>query len=421
MAVTTNSVEPHPLEQTSAEGNPLIREQLQPLIANVSRKIKTLFGRSDEPLIVVSPYRFNPLGAHIDHQGGSVLARTINQYTVLAFYPIDTPRIILHFDAGNDDDKATAFDIGSNESEENWVRYAMASASCVAKQAQSVNGFSGVVSGTLVGAGLSSSASVILAYISALAYVNHLNFEPADLVELVRQVENEHMGLNNGIQDQMSIVFGRENALSLLHMESTTAKYIADPINIDDVCWVICYSGFSRELIKSGFNDRVRECREAANQLDPQAEHLGQVRAEFRDEQFVQKLPEHLMRRVLHVYGESQRVKAGCDAWQAGNWAEFGVLMNQSCQSSISNYECGSDAMIELHQIALKQSGVYGSRFSGGGYGGCLIMLVQNDQASNVMEQVLKAFLAQFPEKRGEANSFIAHAESNARKVSERT
>ena len=391
------------------------QSELLLLVANVKQKAKALFGRTDDPFIIVSPYRINPLGAHIDHQGGSVLARTINQYTLLAFYPLNTPRVILHCDSGDGVDKAAAFQIGNNESDENWIRYAMASASSVAGLGQEINGLSGVVFGSLVSAGLSSSASVILAYITGLAQANNLELSNAQLVELARQVENEHMGLNNGLQDQMSIVFGRKNALSLLHMETTTASYIADPVNIDEVSWVICYSGYSRELVSSGFNDRVRECREAANLLDSNASHLGQVADEFRSEKHIQNLPAHLGRRVKHVYGESRRVAQGCEAWRSGSWSEFGNLMNQSCQSSISNYECGSDAMIELHNIALQQSAVYGSRFGGGGYGGCLNMLVSSDQANAVKEQVLKQYIKRFPDRRGVAKSFIAYAENNAR------
>lgn len=392
-------------------------QELQSRIAYVTQKIKTQFGRTDEPSVIVSPYRINPLGAHIDHQGGSVLARTVDEYTILAFYPLNSSRVVLHCDNGKNADSAAAFDIGNNSSDENWIRYAMASASSFAGFAPGTKGFSGLVYGSLVGAGLSSSASVILAYIGGFAHVNGIELTNAELVELARQVENDHMGLNNGIQDQMSIVFGREDALSLLHMETTTASYINDPPNINDVCWVICYSGFSRELVSSGFNDRVRECREAANLLDSSAAHLGQVGSEYRSEQHIAKLPGHLGRRATHVYDESRRVSKGCSAWQAGSWKAFGQLMNQSCESSISNYECGSPAMIDLQNIALAQPAVYGSRFGGGGYGGCLNMLVKRDQADLVKDRVLELFLQRYPEKRGIAKSFIATAENNARLI----
>ncbi len=390
---------------------------LPELIEYVSEKVKTLFGRTDKPSIIVSPYRMNPLGSHIDHQGGSVIARTIDQYSILAFYPLSTPRILLHSDTGDSSDKAAAFEIGSIATEENWIRYAMASAKSFTGLNPDANGFSGLIYGSLVGAGLSSSASVILAYLGALAFANDMTLTNAELVELVRQVENEHMGLNNGLQDQMSVVFGRSNALSLLHMESATASYIADPPIVDEVCWVLCYSGFSRELVSSGFNDRVRECREAARALDPDASRLGDVALDKRSDAHIAHLPAHLGRRAIHVYTEMARVEEGCDAWRTGDWARFGELMNQSCHSSIANYECGSEAMIELHDIARNQAHVFGSRFSGGGYGGCLLMLVNRAQAEPVREAVLSQYLKRFPEKQGVAKAFIANAENNARLI----
>lgn len=388
---------------------------LQKLITQVSDKVKKLFGRTDEPAIIVSPYRMNPLGAHIDHQGGAVLARTIDLYTILAFYPLSTPRIILHSDTGQLADKAAAFDIGAEGAEENWIRYAMASANSFAAIQPQIKGFSGLVYGSLVSAGLSSSASVILAYLGGLAHANDMQLTNSEYVELCRQVENEHMGLNNGLQDQMSVVFGRSNALSLLHMETTTTTYIANPATVDEVCWVVCYSGFSRELVSSGFNERVRECREAARLLDGNAQHLGEVPRSQRSVAHIAKLPAELGRRATHVYTESARVEKGCEAWLAGDWVAFGELMNQSCHSSITDYECGSEPMIELQKIALRQPGVFGSRFGGGGYGGCLMMLVERDHANTVKADVLESFLTRFPEKAGHAKAFIANAESNAR------
>lgn len=392
--------------------------KLQKLVEQLGAKAKSVFDNTDEPAVIVSPYRMNPLGAHIDHQGGSVLARTIDQYTVLAFYPSSSSRITIHSDVGNGFDKKTAFDIGDVQTNDNWVRYAMASAASVAgftDQNNTLRGFNALVYGSLVGAGLSSSASVILAYVSALAHVNSLNFSAARLVKLVQQVENVHMGLNNGLQDQMSVVFGQSSALSLLNMSTITAEYIDNPASSSDVCWVICYSGFSRELVSSGFNERVRECREAATLLDATAKHLGEVQQALRTDEHLATLPPSLRLRAMHVYSEMQRVADGALAWQQGNWEAFGRLMNLSCDSSINQYQCGSEPMIELHQIALKETGVFGSRFGGGGYGGCLAMLVQKDKAELVRENVLSQFLQRYPEKRGIAQAFVANAENNVR------
>jgi len=223
------------------------------------------------------------------------------------------------------------------------------------------------------------------------------------------------MGLNNGIQDQMSVVFGRREALSSLSMDSVSVEYWRDPVTIAEVDWLVLYSGFSRELIASGFNDRVRECREAAALLHPDANRLGDVPLEYRSDSAIEALPTDLARRAMHVYSEMSRVQNAKSLWEQGDWAAFGASMNQSCRSSIEHYECGSEPMHYLHTLALDTYGIYGSRFSGGGYGGCLIMLVDAGHAESIGESMLSSFLDRYPEKAGSASSFVAQAEAAVR------
>lgn len=387
------------------------------LIDRLTTKARNGFDSNDMPRVVVSPYRFNPLGAHIDHQGGSVLARTLNQYSVGAFYPTSDASVTI--ESASFGDSSAVFELGDEPIGENWQRYAMASAFAFNQWAQTVGvtatGVKMVVEGTMVGAGLSSSASIILAYLLALAHVNNVSLANANLVELCRQVENEHMGLNNGVQDQMSVAFGQRDALSALSVDDVSVEYWQDPTNITDVAWLVCYSGFSRELIKSGFNNRVSECKQAASLLHPSASRLGDVPLDRRTEDSISALPEPLARRAMHVYSEMQRVSDAKSLWTAGDWVAFGATMDASCLSSIEHYECGSEPMHFLYTQALDTYGVYGSRFSGGGYGGCLIMLVDADQVDAVSETILSSFLVRYPEKNDSASVFVAQAEAAVR------
>ena len=374
----------------------------------------SVVGRHEPPEIVVSPYRFNPLGAHVDHQGGDVLARTIDQYTMIAFWP--TPQsstVTLH--SALDADAIAQFIPGEQHSTANWMRYAEAAMATLAQHYQLRTGLTGYVDGTLIGAGLSSSASVILAYLTALAHVNEIQLDQPALIELSRVVENTHMGLNNGVQDQMSIAFGQSNALVRLHMETRSATPLPDPANRDSVNWYLCYSGFSRELISSGFNTRVQECREAATQLSPQAHTLGDVNRGLATTDAINALPTQLAGRARHYFSETTRVAAGATAWTTGDFLTFGQLMNESCRSSINDYESGSEPLIQLHQLALDTPGVYGSRFSGGGYGGCLIMLVDNDDAERHMQTLFDRYLRLHPDKKGLARLVRTESEDSVR------
>ena len=110
-----------------------------------------------------------------------------------------------------------------------------------------------------------------------------------------------------------------------------------------------------------------------------------------------------------------QRVIDAQTLWESGDWAAFGESMNTSCLSSIEHYECGSEPMHFLHTQALNTFGVFGSRFSGGGYGGCLITLVDSNYVESVSDSVLNAFLERYPEKSDIARVFVAQAEDAVR------
>jgi len=319
----------------SALNAPAIEVLVEDCVA-VSRRIS---GEAGTPAVVVSPYRFNPLGAHIDHQGGQVLARCINQYTVLCFWPSDTAINTLYASVGGDGWQSVSFHCRELEAEYGWDSMARASAAALNDHSPLSTGMTAVVFGTMISSGLSSSASVILAYISALSSLNDIDLRSEDLVELSRRVENDYRGLNNGIQDQMSIVFGRQNHLTLLDVESVSAQHGKDTSSATDFQFLMCYSGVSRDLAGSGFNTRVSECKQAAALLHNDAIHLGQVPFEKRQEENLNQLPLMLGRRAKHVYTEMARVVEGMHAWTQGEFEKFGRLMNLSCQSSIYDYQ----------------------------------------------------------------------------------
>lgn len=390
---------------------------LQTLIDDCVAQAKSVAGQSATPRVVVSPYRFNPLGAHIDHQGGQVLARCLNQYTILCFWPSGSARSHVYANIQEYEWQSTEFLPSELQDEHGWDSMARASVTALVDFAHTDQGFQAVVFGTMVSSGLSSSASVILAYLSALADVNSIGLRAQDLVELARRVENDYRRLNNGVQDQMSIVFGQQHSLSLLDVETVSARHVADPDDMDEHQFLMCYSGVSRNLAGSSFNARVAECRAAAQLLHAEASHLGQVPLTHRGSEQVNLLPTPLARRATHVYSEMARVSLGAQAWLDGDITRFGELMNESCRSSIDNYESGSEWLIALHDMAQDIPGVYGNRFSGGGYGGCLFMLVEKAKAAHIAEQLLGLYTHRYPEFNGIANILIAGTESTVRVV----
>jgi galactokinase/galacturonokinase len=269
-------------------------------------------------------------------------------------------------------------------------------------------GLVGVASGTLIGAGLSSSASIGLSYLSALAMVNEITLTPAELVELDRQLENEHLGLQNGILDQSSIVYGHEKSFTFIHIKEGEVTAVPDPGDTADVCWLVVFSGIPRILTNTDYNQRVGECRQAAQFLQPDAVILSDVpRRLFREQRL--EMPRALRRRANHYFTEVERVAQGARAWADGDFGKFGVLMNASCASSIEQYECGHEVIIGLQEIVSTTPGVHGSRFSGGGYGGCVIALADAAQAAAAAETIMACYQERYPGIANKAAVYQVH------------
>jgi galacturonokinase len=365
--------------------------------------------------IIASPYRIAPLGAHIDHQGGPVLGMTINAYTLLAYVPKTDDRIRLRslnypgrvsFRLSSPDENTGSF----------WGSYARGAALAL-KQAFSIqNGIDGLVMGHLAGGGLSSSASVLLAYIQALAHANAIRPDPWKLVNLTKKAENIHIGLKNGILDQTSIVFGQIGRLLHIDTLKPAVRAIDSPQNADPFRILVAYSGYSRELTTTGYNSRVSECREAARLLsgcggDDAVDQLADVKKEVFEANG-EKLPGHLYRRARHFFSEKERVAKGVDAWEQGAMGTFGRLMNASCKSSIENYECGSQPIHDLQQIVSQTRGVLGSRFSGGGFGGCVVGFVTPQEAADAVDDIKIAYQRRHPEVADVAGVYLADSVS---------
>jgi len=234
-----------------------------------------------------------------------------------------------------------------------------------------------------------------LAYLKALADINDIEPTKERLVQLEYELEHDELNLQIGILDPLTIVNGQRDAL--LFMNTVTASVAPIPDPLPSFAWIVAYSGVSRELTKSGFNIRVDECRQAAEALIPGTNILSDVPREIFEDRKL-RLPVNLRKRAIHFFTETDRVQQGAKAWHEANLETFGQLMNESCESSITNYQSGSDILIELHELIRGLDGVYGSRFSGGGYGGCVVALAQRSSAKHICASIAQEFSARHPE-----------------------
>ncbi len=375
-----------------------------------------------EVRVALAPYRICPLGAHLDHQHGPVLGTAIDAFTALAFAPAPGPELVL--ESGNYPGEVRldlAAPAGAEPPElPAWGRYAQGAVRALRERlGPRPVGLVGRVEGSLPGAGLSSSSSVLLAYLTALAARNGLALRPEELVALSRRAENEHVGVQSGILDPASIVASRRGAL--VRIDTAAARWERVPVGpaAPPHAFLVAFTGQARSLVGTDFNRRVEECRAAAAALAlraglPATRFLGDLDdAVFADHGAA--LPPTLQRRARHFASERRRVLRGVECWRRGDLEAFGALMRESCQSSLENYETGSPELASLQRILEATPGVFGARFSGAGFGGCCVALVAEAEAEAARARVLAAFAAEHPGLEGRACAFVAHGEDGVR------
>lgn len=362
--------------------------------------------------LITVPLRICPIGAHSDHQGGLVTGLTINRSVSLLAREVAAQSAQV-WSTTFGESRATSLTQIPERTQGDWGNYLRGAAQALTLSDKKLaRGFSGVIHGDMPIGGLSSSAAVSIAYIKALEHVNGLSSTPLETVSLVRKVENGYLGLHNGILDQSVIMSGRKNSLSCIDCSTQTFSNL--PQGQATTPWeiVVVYSGLSRQLTATPFNQRVAECHEAARKLleldgsnAPEKPLLGEVDEGIFAE-YGSKLPEALRRRATHFFTERARVRKGMELWKRGEIEEFGKLITASGESSIINYEAGSPALIALYEIMANIPGVLGTRFCGGGFQGCALAFIDPRKRDSVTESLHAAYTARHPEL---ANDYSIH------------
>ena len=372
---------------------------------------------------IFAPYRVCPLGAHVDHQHGLVTGFAIDKGVDLWFNVNEDSHVHLE---SRTFEGIVDFEINapSQVRERHWGDYARGAKFALKKRFELRRGITGVIQGSLPVGGLSSSAAVLIAYVMAFAKANDITLQPFEIVKIASEAEREYIGLNNGLLDQACIALSKKNQLLFLDCDSNEYRLIPfggqmskvesqkstldlSPQTSDLPFEIgIFFSGLTRSLVNSDYNLRVYECKTAAwNMLAYTEQPLKTFDKTFlRDipkatfEKTRIAMPARFARRAEHFYSEYRRVRQGVTAWETGNLKLFGKLSFDSCESSIHNYECGSPELIAIYEIMRSLPGVYGGRFSGAGFKGACIALVDPAYKETIQAELTKRYLEEFPE-----------------------
>lgn len=372
-----------------------IQEQIETLGAELKQRT----GCTERDIqVVYSPLRISPLGAHVDHQDGLVTGMTLDRVVLLAFVPRHDTRIriesinfpgMIEFDMDDVPLKVPG----------DWGNYVRGAVLALQQKHDLHVGMDALVEGRMPIGGLSSSAAVGVAYLLALETANELAVTPEENIQLDRYIENSYLGLRNGILDQSVILMSDRDHLTFLDCQSVEFAKYPTPADNGRFEILVAYSGLAKSLTNTDYNVRVSECQQAARMMlewigepVPERPRLRMVPEDVYDE-LVDRLPVPLDRRARHFFTEICRVRAGVEAWLAGDLEEMGALINESGASSVHNYESGCPHLVTLYSILRDCPGVYGARFSGGGFRGSCIGLV--DPAYR--EEIKRTIAARYP------------------------
>jgi galactokinase len=347
-----------------------------------------------------APGRVNLLGEHVDYNDGPVLPAAIDRAVRLAAAPLPGRRVEIH---AQDLGKSVAFSLDALEQRRDlqgrplpsWARYPAGVAWSLQEAGHTLSGMQAVYSSDVpIGAGLSSSAAVQVAFATGWQALGELEMDRMTLARLCQRAENAYVGVSSGLMDQFASAHGV--AGHALYFDTRSLEWQPVPLPAGTVL-VVADSGVRRTLATSAYNERRASCEEAVERLK---EYMPAIRS-LRDVSppefaaFADYLPEVPRRRAEHVIKEIHRVETAVVALRKGETRSFGMLMFAGHRSLRDLYEVSIPELDALVELARNLRGCLGARLTGAGFGGCTINLVEEQQADAFIEELKSGYRTQ--------------------------
>ncbi len=363
------------------------------------------------------PYRICPLGAHSDHNLGKITGLAVNQGIRMAYRAKRSG--IIELRSLNFPTRAQWHIHSVPEScEHDWADYLRGATWALGRRYPLTVGVCGVIEGSLPIGGLSSSAAVIITFLQALAKVNSIALSQREMIDIALDAEKTYVGVACGKLDQSCEVFSKKDHLLYLDTLDDSFELIPTSPAMKPYKIAIFFSGIERTLAGSAFNMRVDEARSAAYALKALSgmeygkfneTNLREVPVEIFH-QYKDRLPENWAKRAEHWYTEFDRVQRGAEAWRRGDIEAYGKLSFESGRSSIYNWETGSPELKKLYEIMLETDGIYGGRFSGAGFKGCCMALIDPAYEESILQKLCCEYLKAFPALEGKYSAHICES-----------
>ena len=335
-------------------------------------------------MVVKSPGRVNIIGEHTDYNNGFVLPMAIDRHIKIAFRSRNDDKIKLQSIGFDNEVNCSIYD---DKYVGDWQDYVKSISWVLLKNNYELKGWEGVMTSNIpVGAGLSSSAALLLAILKVFSVTSSFSWDGLKMAKLARTAENEFLQLKSGIMDQMICALGRPEHAMLLDCRDLSSKFVTIPSNVKII---ILDTLTRRELVDSKYNERVKQCEASAEYFG--CNSLRDVDIETFEEK-KSGLDELLLRRSKHVIYENHRVIEVSEAMRNNDVNKIGQLMNDSHYSLKNDYEVSSKELDIMVEIAQKEAGCFGARMTGAGFGGCAIALIDESFQEQFMRNIFNNY-----------------------------
>jgi len=344
-----------------------------------------------------APGRVNLLGEHVDYNDGWVMPAAIDRAAYVAASACPSPLVSL---AAADLDAGCTFRVTELEQKQDaagqplpgWARYPAGVAWSLSGEGLAVGGLDAVLASDVpVGAGLSSSAAVEVAFAAAWRHTGGWARSAMALAQACQRAENRYVGVNSGLMDQFASACGQAGQVLLLDCRTLAWEALPLPAGVSIV---VADTSIRRELGKSAYNERRAQCEAAVAGLSAVLPGIRALRdvspADFN--RHAHLLDPLVAQRARHVVEECARTQAAVALLRAGRVADFGALMND-CHASLRNlYEVSCPELNVMASAAQALPGCFGARLTGAGFGGCTVNLVAAEAAADFRRDLAAAY-----------------------------
>ncbi|MEP7251484.1 MAG: galactokinase [Ginsengibacter sp.] len=365
-------------------------DKLKTIAAVTVEKFKELF--EGEPLLVRSPGRINIIGEHTDYNEGFVLPAAIDKAAYIAIALRDDEEI--HLVAHDLDEK---FSVNINDlkpvGDISWPNYILGAVAQFKNNHVKLKGFNAVLASDVpIGAGLSSSAAVECATTFALNELLKTDLQSIEMVKMAQKAEHEYAGVMCGIMDQFASMMGKVN--HVIKLDCRTLDYDYVPFNLEGIKILLLDTNVKHSLASSEYNTRRQECTQAVEWIkehEPKVNSLRDVTEDMLDK-FVLPKDKVIDMRSRFIVQEIDRLQRGCEDLRKGNINALGKKMFETHDGLSKMYEVSCDELDFLVDFVRDNDAVIGARMMGGGFGGCTINLVKEEEIETLTHEISKEY-----------------------------